>query len=125
MEIRFKDRKNAIEVSIKGKLDIDQAELFENEFSSNALKSKEKNIGVNLAQVEYIDSSGLGALIKVLNAVKNEGKSMFLFGAAPKIQNVFQLARLEKFFAFTSPVEFKSKFPDSDDEAIDDLINKI
>ena len=125
MEISFNNRADAIEIILKGKLDIDQAEVFEAEFVSNALKTPVGNVGVNLSKIEYIDSSGLGSLIKMLNVTKNEGKTMFLFGAPDNIQNVFQLARLEKFFTFISAVEFKSKFPDADDAAIDDLLDSI
>ena len=108
-----------------GKLDIDKAEAFENSFNDGALASEHKAIGVNLSKVDYIDSSGLGVLIKVLNSAKNEGKSMLLFGATPKIQNIFQLARLEKFFTFTTAAEFSAKYPSEGDEEMNSFIENL
>ncbi len=125
MELKTKVRKGAIEFLPKGKLDINQAEKFEENFNGFLKDINDATIGVNLAKIEYIDSSGLGVLIKILNSSKNDGKSMLLFGASPKIQNIFQLARLEKFFTFVSPVEFNSKYPDAEDEALDSFIDSL
>lgn len=115
-------RKGATEIIPHGRLDIDQAEVFEKDFLKNLHETKEKTIGINLNNVEYIDSSGLGVLIKVLNEAKNRGIGLTLYGASPKIQNVFQLARLEKFFTFSTKVEFQSKYPSSEDEELDELL---
>ena len=125
MDIRQLNRKGAIEIMPIGKLDIDKAEAFENAFNDGALASEHKAIGVNLSKVDYIDSSGLGVLIKVLNSAKNEGKSMLLFGATPKIQNIFQLARLEKFFTFTTAAEFSAKYPSEGDEEMNSFIENL
>ena len=125
MEFTYNQRKTALEIILKGKLDIDKADMFEKEFTQIIDKTEEKTIGINLKAVEYIDSSGLGSLIKILNASKNNGKTLFLFGAAAKIQNIFQLARLEKFFTFITPLEFNSKYPTVDDEEMDSLINSL
>jgi len=125
MELNAIRRKGALEFSPQGKLDVNQAEVFENAFKKTLENAENKVIGVNLAKIEYIDSSGLGVLIKILNTCKNDGKMLYLFGAPPKIQNIFQVARLEKFFTFITPVEFNSKFPDKEDEELDDLIDSL
>ena len=96
MDIRQLNRQGAIEIMPIGKLDIDKAEAFENAFNDGALASEHKAIGVNLSKVDYIDSSGLGVLIKVLNSAKNEGKSMLLFGATPKNSEYFSACALRK-----------------------------
>ncbi|MDH5718520.1 MAG: STAS domain-containing protein [Spirochaetia bacterium] len=125
MDIKYKIRNNAIEVIPVGKLDINETEEFEKNIISNALESDKKMIGINLEKLEYIDSSGLGVLIKLLNQSKNKNKEFCVFGAQPKIQNIFQISRLEKFFTFISTVEFKSKYPSSDDKALDSFIESL
>lgn len=125
MDISYIDRGEALEVIIRGKLDIDQSENFENSLTEKVNETIQNIVGVNLAKIDYVDSSGLGALIKVLNAAKNNSKSMVLFGANPKIQNVFQLARLEKFFTFMTPVEFKSKYPSGEDAEMDSMLDNL
>lgn len=125
MEIQAKKRKGATEFIPIGKLDILKAESFENSLQEKINASSEKVVGINLSKVEYIDSSGLGALIKVLKAAQSSGKTMLLFGAAPKIQNIFQLAKLEKFFTFISPVEFNTKYPSPEDQEMDEFLKKL
>lgn len=125
MKIKVEKRHNALELIPEGKLDIDSGEEFEEKCKSQALDSAEKTIGINLEQIEYIDSSGLGTLIKVLNLAKNDGKQLLVFGAPPKVQNVFQLARLEKFFTFTDKKKFSKEFPTEADAEIDSMIDNI
>ncbi|MCB1200090.1 MAG: STAS domain-containing protein [Leptospiraceae bacterium] len=122
MEIRTVIRKGATELKPAGKLDIEKAESFELEFAKLLSQVKEKIVGLNLSRIEYIDSSGLGALIKALNAAKNQGISMILFGAPPKIQSIFQIARLEKFFTFKSKSDFESTHPSAEDDEMDKLL---
>ncbi len=125
MEMKVKRRNNALEIIPAGKLDILKSDGFEHELQQKITSANEKTVGINLSKIEYIDSSGLGALIKVLNAAKNAGKTMILFGAPPKIQNIFQLARLEKFFTFTSPLEFNTKYPSDEDKEMDEFLKKL
>ena len=116
MEFKFISRKGAFEIVPIGKLDIEQSESFEKNLNDKVKETEEKALGINLQKIEYIDSSGLGTLIKVLNNAKNSGKTLYLYGATPKIQNIFQIARLEKFFTFITQAEFKSKFPSAEDQ---------
>ncbi|MCS6985225.1 MAG: STAS domain-containing protein [Leptospiraceae bacterium] len=125
MEIKTRNRKAALEIIPIGKLDILKAEQFETDLQEKIRATTEKVIGINLAKVEYIDSSGLGALIKVLKASQNAGKTLLLFGVSPKIQNIFQLARLEKFFTFTTPLDFNTKYPSPEDEEMDEFLKKL
>ncbi len=121
MNFKIIHRTNALEVIPSGRLDIIQAEDFEINFVKILKGNSEKSVGINLSSVEYVDSSGLGVLIKVLNEAKNQGQTMMLFGAQPKIQNVFQLARLEKFFHFVSQSEFDLKHPDREDHEVEEI----
>ncbi len=121
MNFEIIHRTNALEVILSGRIDIIQAESFEINFVKILKGNSEKTVGINLSSVEYVDSSGLGVLIKVLDEAKNQGKTTMLFGAPPKIQNVFQLARLEKFFHFVSPSEFDLKHPDQKDHKVEEF----
>jgi len=125
MEITHNLRTDAVEIIPEGKFDISETEKFDSYLNKIALTSESKVIGINLQKIEYIDSSGLGCLIKALNAAKNKDKEFCIFGAQPKIQNIFQVARLEKFFSFTTPIEFKSKYPSSDDKELDSFIESL
>jgi len=111
MNILIKNRLNSIELIPMGKLEIGSADEFEEEFKTKALESTSVNIGLNLKEINYIDSSGLGILIKATNLSKNKSKNLIVFNVSDKIKNVFKIARLEKFFNFISKEEYEKLYP--------------
>lgn len=50
---------------------------------------------MDLSQVKYADSSGLGALLFGVRQLQNLGGQMKLLGANRKVQNLIKIARLE------------------------------
>ncbi|MDH5719213.1 MAG: STAS domain-containing protein [Spirochaetia bacterium] len=125
MEITHNLRKEAIEIIPEGMFNFNETDNFDAYINDTAINAKQSVIAINLEKVEYIDSTGLGSLIKALNEAKKKGKEFLIFGATIKIQNIFKIARLEKFFSFISPVEFKTKYPSDEDSEIDSFIESI
>ncbi|SDE56607.1 anti-sigma B factor antagonist [Paracoccus isoporae] len=52
---------------------------------------------LDLAAVEFLDSSGLGAVIALRKALP-DGRRMALRGLTPNVQRVFRLTRMDKVF---------------------------
>jgi anti-sigma B factor antagonist len=69
---------------------------------SNALREKlksliaggKKKIVLNMSEIEYIDSSGLGALVAAHLSAKNGGGSIRLCNLGEKFHEVLQLTKL-------------------------------
>ena len=57
-----------------------------------------KNILLNLGDVNYIDSSGLGELVSAYTTSKNQGASLKLLGLTKKVKDVLQLTKLYTVF---------------------------
>ena len=55
------------------------------------------SIIVNLSEVQFIDSSGLGALVTALKILGNRG-TMKLFGVNESVKEIFQLTRMDRIF---------------------------
>ena len=53
---------------------------------------------LDLGRVAYIDSSGLGALVKVLKKARSVGGDVRLAGLEPDVRKVLELTRLDKIF---------------------------
>lgn len=53
---------------------------------------------LDLQQVTFIDSSGLGAIVAILKHVTPDRK-LVLAGLTPAVQRVFELTRMDKVFA--------------------------
>lgn len=69
-----------------------------------ALSGNQKNIILNLAEVSYIDSSGLGQLIGSYATVTARGGKMKLVGLQKKVTDLMQITKLLTVFE-TYPTE--------------------
>jgi anti-sigma B factor antagonist len=58
----------------------------------------QKNILLNLGDVNYIDSSGLGELVSAYTTAKNQGASVKLLNLTRKVKDVLQLTKLYTVF---------------------------
>jgi anti-sigma B factor antagonist len=65
----------------------------------------DRTIVVDMSEVTFIDSSGLGALIGSLKAMGNDGE-LVLCGARDNVASMFKLTRMNKVFRmFSTPEE--------------------
>jgi len=64
-----------------------------------------KNVVVNLAKVDFMDSSGLGTLIALLKRVSERGGDLKIACLPKKIRMVFEITRAHKIFEITDSVE--------------------
>ncbi|HET7840066.1 MAG TPA: STAS domain-containing protein [Terriglobia bacterium] len=57
-----------------------------------------KQILVNLADVTYIDSSGIGELVSAFTAVSNQGGQLKLLNLTKKVHDLLQITKLYTVF---------------------------
>ncbi len=57
----------------------------------------ENRLVLNLGEVDFIDSSGLGALVAVLKNIGPEGR-IKLFAVKDGVRSIFELTRLDRVF---------------------------
>ncbi len=58
------------------------------------LDEQRKMILLNLADVDYIDSSGIGELVSGFTAVKNQGGDLKLLHLTKKVRDLLQITKL-------------------------------
>ena len=109
MNVRKTEKPDLLIIQIEGKFDIEQSQSFEKTFTG-WIGNQPKRIGMDLRELNFVDSSGMGSLIKCLNRVRNYGGEMILYGLKPALLNVFKLAKLDNFFTVLSPQEFEEKY---------------
>lgn len=109
MELRIGKLGDVKVIEIQGKFDIESTEEFETLFQKQ-MESNPSTIAIDMNKLEYIDSSGIGTLIKSLNTIKNNKGNLILVGLNNMILNVFKLAKLDMFFQIMTNEEFKKKF---------------
>ncbi len=74
---------------------------------SNLLPLKEKIfkllendifIKLNLKNVSYIDSSGIGLIVDIYNTIRNKNGELIIFNVSDDIVEIFEMLNLTKFF---------------------------
>lgn len=97
MEISIKEDANSVSVVIVGDIEM----ITIKEFKEKLLQlgqSCEKDIDIDLANVEYIDSSGVGVLISLLKMQKKKGKNLRIEKVSDKVLSVLKLSSLADVF---------------------------
>ncbi len=64
----------------------------------NAWKADIARVMLDLSSVEFIDSSGVGALLGVQKRLSSQGEPVTLNGARPAVVSVLELLRLQRVF---------------------------
>lgn len=75
--------------------------MLVSEIIRRLLQQGRRNILLNLQDVSYIDSSGIGELVGAFTSVQGQGGQLKLLNPVPKVVNVLRLTRLDHLF----PVE--------------------
>ena len=70
----------------------------------NCIDDGPKNIILVLSQIDFIDSSGLGALVQLVKKAQNAGGSLQIV-TNPRVTQTVKLVRLEKFLSLQPTVE--------------------
>lgn len=64
------------------------------EIVRDLLDKGNKKILLNLGGVEYVDSSGIGELVKTYTTVRNQGGQLKLVNISKRVQELLQMTRL-------------------------------
>jgi anti-anti-sigma factor len=67
---------------------------------TQAMEAGTKHILVNLSQVSFMDSSGIGMIIRCHSAVTQRGAKLRLVGANATVRQSFKVTRLDNVFEF-------------------------
>ena len=70
------------------------------QFQSLVRGSTSPNLILDLTEVPYIDSAGIGALVGAYVTHQKEGRSLALVGVTQRVRNTMQVTRVEQFFRF-------------------------
>ena len=83
----------------EGDLDIYTSSLFKEEVLKR-LEEDETDVIVDGEKLDYVDSTGLGALISILRTIKESEKKIYIQNVKPNIRKIFDITNLDKLFIF-------------------------
>lgn len=93
-----------ISVENENKLNAAISQKFKVEISK-LIDQPGMKIVINLANLDYIDSSGFGALLSVLRTAKNNGAMLKLCNIAPEVMELVKLLQLQTVFDIKGSVD--------------------
>jgi anti-sigma B factor antagonist len=85
-------------VQINGRIELGEGSAAVREVVRDLLAKGRKNILLDLSDVDYIDSSGLGSLVSAFTSVKNESGQLKLVYLTKKVRDLLQMTRLYTVF---------------------------
>ncbi|MFN2343560.1 MAG: STAS domain-containing protein [Desulfonatronovibrio sp.] len=93
IETRNEDGALIVKVMVK-RLDSANAPMFKG-IMVDFITSDNLKIALDLEQVEFMDSSGLSALLSTLKTLKGRG-NLVLYGVGPNVAKLFSITRLDR-----------------------------
>jgi anti-sigma B factor antagonist len=85
-----------IVIDLSGRLDFLEVSLREEVYK--LLEQGSREFVVNMADVPYVDSFGLGQLISVWTSIQRAGGKMTLLWPTPQVLKLFELTKLDTVF---------------------------
>lgn len=91
------ENKDEIIIYPKGELDVFTTPELKKEVLDIYNKDK-KDIIIDGKELEYVDSTGLGALMYILNEIKKENHEISVQNMKPSIKKLFTITKLDEVF---------------------------
>ena len=85
-------------LDLSGKIVLGEGSVTIRDAVRDVLAKGSNKILLNLADINYIDSSGIGELVSALTAVKNAGGSLKLLQLTKKVKDLLQITKLYTVF---------------------------
>ena len=98
MKLTTRDVGGVTIVDLSGKITLGEGGLTLRDEVHKLLATGSKKIILNLADVNYIDSSGLGELVSAYTAVKNAGGELKLLNLTSKVRDLLVITKLVTVF---------------------------
>lgn len=92
-DIKFNNQEN-FEVLVSGDLDINTVSKFQDKVLEK-YKDQDKDLVFNLENLDYIDSTGLGAIVRVYKEVSDKGHKVKVLNAKKNIKKLFLITELD------------------------------
>ncbi len=110
MEINVDKKDSYILFQLEGSLDI-YTSLDLKAALEDHVKDDAPDVVIDMEKLTYIDSSGIGILIKALNYVQGLNGKLCVANLKPAIEKVFKVSGLTSYFEILTTDEFKQRYP--------------
>jgi anti-sigma B factor antagonist len=85
-------------VDCSGRITLGEGSVILRDAVRDLLAKGQKKILLNLGEVTYIDSSGIGELVSAFTTVRNQGGDLKLLNLTKKVHDLLQITKLYTVF---------------------------
>jgi anti-sigma B factor antagonist len=85
-------------VDLSGRITLGEGSVVLRDAVKDLLGKGQKRILLNLGDVSYIDSSGIGELVSAFTSVRNQGGELKLLHLTKKVHDLLQITKLYTVF---------------------------
>lgn len=97
MEYHLREEGEVRVVSCSGRMDATTSPRFK-EYIQNLISKGCTRLIISMEGVEFLDSSGLGALVACLRKVKDKKGEIKIAGLRPEVRSIFDMTRVSRLF---------------------------
>ncbi|MCM3760303.1 anti-sigma F factor antagonist [Alkalihalobacillus oceani] len=96
LQIDLQQKGSVLLVRLVGELDHHTAEQLRHQVEDNLAKKQIKHIVLNLEQLTFMDSSGLGVILGRYKQIRAIGGEMVVCAISPAVKRLFEMSGLFK-----------------------------
>ncbi len=94
MEIQERTLQDVVVLDLTGKLTIGEGDELLKERISNLIQQGHRNLLLNLEGVPYVDSAGLGEIVRTYTTVSRQGGKLKLVNLTKRITDLLAITKL-------------------------------
>ena len=94
MEIQERTIQGVVVLDLRGKLTIGEGDELLKERISNLIQQGHRNLLLNLEGVPYVDSAGLGEIVRTYTTVSRQGGKLKLVNLTKRITDLLAITKL-------------------------------
>lgn len=96
-DVKYSEEENKWVFKLEGDMDIYTSDIFKDQ-AIRSFEEKEADLLIDGEKLDYMDSTGLGALIGILKLVQESNYKIYLTNIKPNIRKLFDITELDKLF---------------------------
>jgi anti-sigma B factor antagonist len=94
MQIEQRAVGDVVVLDVKGRVTLGEGDELLKDKVNSLLNQSQKKIVLNLAEVPYIDSAGLGEIVRTYTTVSRQGGSLKLLNLTKRITDLLSITKL-------------------------------
>jgi len=98
MELKTREDGRVTILTVEGNLVIGEAETSFKKAITRLIEQGHVHLLVDLSKVDFLDSSGLGALVRALTNTQKEGGTTKLLSVGPQVKKLLAMTNLDSVF---------------------------